>query len=69
MELGKPLKPALLAASSPRFHSRVVILSSIAHRMSQVHFDNININLTDDYDPLKAYAQSKTANIWTGCWE
>lgn len=57
------LKPALLRASEPNFASRVVMVSSSAHRFSEVEFDNIN--LEEIYDPWKAYGQSKTATIWT----
>ncbi|GME34313.1 hypothetical protein M1834_005974 [Neofusicoccum parvum] len=56
------LKPALLASSTPAFHSRVVVVSSMAHRHSDVHFDNLN--LEGEYDPHKAYGQSKTALVW-----
>lgn len=56
------LKPTLLASSTPEFHSRVIVLSSIAHRSSEVHFDNLD--LIGEYDPWIAYGQSKTANIW-----
>ncbi|UPK93681.1 hypothetical protein LCI18_004616 [Fusarium solani-melongenae] len=57
------LKPTLLASSTAEFHSRVVILSSIAHRSAEVNFDNLNLD--GDYNPWIAYAQSKTANVWT----
>ncbi|KAI9730210.1 MAG: hypothetical protein M1834_005974 [Cirrosporium novae-zelandiae] len=57
------LKPALLASSTPTFHSRVIIVSSSMHRASKVQFDNINFE--GNYDPWKAYGQSKTALIWT----
>ena len=56
------LKPALLAGSTPSFHSRVVNLSSESHRQSEIHFDNLN--LEGAYDPGVAYAQSKVANIY-----
>jgi NAD(P)-dependent dehydrogenase (short-subunit alcohol dehydrogenase family) len=56
-------KPSLLASSTPYFHSRVIFLSSLAHRSSEVNFDNLNLD--GSYDPWVAYAQSKTANIWT----
>ncbi|KAL3261066.1 hypothetical protein ABHI18_004041 [Aspergillus niger] len=56
------LKPTLLASSTPEFNSRVVILSSAAHRISSVHLDNIS--LEGEYEPWKAYGQSKTAGIW-----
>ena len=57
------LKPVMLASSSPDFNSRVAIVSSAAHRMSSINFSNIN--LEGEYDPWKAYGQSKTASIWT----
>ncbi|KAI3579659.1 short-chain dehydrogenase/reductase-like protein [Fusarium oxysporum f. sp. albedinis] len=57
------LKPALLASSTADFNSRVVILSSIAHRSAEVDFDNLNLD--GDYNPWVAYGQSKTANVWT----
>lgn len=57
------LKPVLLASSTPEFNSRVVILSSVAHRFGAVNFDNIN--LEGAYHPFVAYSQSKTANVWT----
>jgi NAD(P)-dependent dehydrogenase (short-subunit alcohol dehydrogenase family) len=55
------LKPALLASATPEFPSRVVNLSSIGHRAGGVVFDNLNLDGV--YDPWKAYAQAKTANI------
>ncbi|KAH8688948.1 hypothetical protein BGW36DRAFT_391505 [Talaromyces proteolyticus] len=58
------LKPALLAASTAEFHSRVVNVSSSAHRLN-------GINESDNYDFQKggynawvSYGQSKTANIY-----
>ncbi|KAJ6149275.1 short-chain dehydrogenase [Penicillium samsonianum] len=57
------LKPRLLSSSTPAFNSRVVIVASSAHRVSSVHFDNLT--LEGEYEPWKAYGQSKTANIWT----
>ncbi|KAB8075573.1 hypothetical protein BDV29DRAFT_171689 [Aspergillus leporis] len=57
------LKPVLLSSSTPNFHSRVVAVASSAHRVSSVHFDNLT--LEGEYEPWKAYGQSKTANIWT----
>ena len=56
------LKPALLSSSTPNFNSRVVSLSSIAHRYFAPNLDNIM--LTGEYEPNRAYAYSKTANIW-----
>lgn len=57
------LTPALKAAFSSTFDSRVVILSSVAHRWASVNFDDINFD--GNYDPNAAYGQSKTANLWT----
>ena len=56
------LKPALLAGSSPTFHSRVVNVSSTGHRYAEIQFDNFN--LEGIYDPGHAYGQSKLANIY-----
>lgn len=58
------LTPALKAAATPDFNSRLVVLSSLAHNFGSVHFDNINLE-GGAYDPVGAYAQSKTANLWT----
>ncbi|KAK2165685.1 hypothetical protein LSH36_46g00030 [Paralvinella palmiformis] len=41
--------------------SRIINLSSLAHRTGKIHFDDIN--LEKDYMPFKAYAQSKLANV------
>ncbi|WYZ34296.1 hypothetical protein EsH8_I_000572 [Colletotrichum jinshuiense] len=57
------LKPALLAASTPEFQSRVVSVSSMAHRFGQVRLDDYNFK-NGPYDPWSAYGQSKTANIY-----
>lgn len=56
------LRHLLLASSTPDFASRVVIVASSAHRISPVHFDNIS--LSGEYEPWKAYGQSKTALVW-----
>ncbi|KAJ3453423.1 hypothetical protein MRS44_017670 [Fusarium solani] len=59
------LKPALLAASTPEFHSRVVSVASAAHKYSGIEAsDNYNYTTEGSYDPMKAYGQSKTANIY-----
>ncbi|KAL6411027.1 alcohol dehydrogenase [Ilyonectria robusta] len=58
------LKPALLAAVTPEFHSRVVVLSSTAHTMSGINAsDNYNFQ-SGGYHPWVSYGQSKTANIY-----
>ncbi|MBC9728104.1 oxidoreductase [Streptomyces sp. TRM68367] len=47
----------------PHITDRVVTVSSGAHRWSdeRIHFDDLN--LTSVYDPRRAYAQSKLANL------
>lgn len=58
------LKPALLASSTPGFHSRVVNVSSNAHSQGGINeSDNYNYE-KGGYHPWGAYAQSKTANIY-----
>lgn len=57
------LKPILLSSSTPEFNSRAIFVTSAAHHYSEVNFDNINLHGT--YDSNIAYAQSKTANLWT----
>ncbi|KFY79695.1 hypothetical protein V501_09486 [Pseudogymnoascus sp. VKM F-4519 (FW-2642)] len=57
------LTPALLKASTPSFESRVIVLSSTGHKFSSVNFKNINFD--GEFDAMKAYGQSKTANLWT----
>jgi NAD(P)-dependent dehydrogenase (short-subunit alcohol dehydrogenase family) len=52
------LMPALLKAGS----ARVIALSSMAHRMSPVVFDDIQYQ-SRPYEKWQAYGQSKTANI------
>lgn len=41
--------------------SRVIVVSSIAHKRSDIHWNDINWN--QQYDKWQAHAQSKTANI------
>ncbi|KAL5598831.1 hypothetical protein BROUX41_003843 [Berkeleyomyces rouxiae] len=57
------LRPALQAGSTPQKASRVVIVSSVAHRMGRPQWDNINFD--GNYNDWAAYGQSKTANLWT----
>ena len=58
------LKPALLASSTPEFHSRVVNVSSSAHRASSFpDSDNYDFQ-KGGYDHGLAYANSKLANIY-----
>ncbi|CAF1242912.1 unnamed protein product [Didymodactylos carnosus] len=48
----------VLKASKP---SRVIVVSSIAHRWGNINFDDVNFEKS--YDKWKAYGQAKTANI------
>ncbi len=58
------LKPALLAAASPDFSSRVVIVSSSTHRVHGLNeSDNYSFQ-KGGYHPFISYAQSKTANVY-----
>ncbi|KAL7756514.1 hypothetical protein ACKLNR_013507 [Fusarium oxysporum f. sp. zingiberi] len=57
------LKPALLAATTPSFQSRVISVASKAHRFGGVRWDDFNFE-KEAYNPWLAYAQSKTANIY-----
>jgi NAD(P)-dependent dehydrogenase (short-subunit alcohol dehydrogenase family) len=57
------VKDAMLASATPEFPSRYVSVSSIAHILGSVHFDDYNYEKTE-YDPWNAYGQAKTANIW-----
>ncbi|KAK7418119.1 hypothetical protein QQX98_004094 [Neonectria punicea] len=60
------LKPTLLSSTSPEssFQARVVVLTSMGHRAGPVRFHDWNFE-KEAYDPLLAYGQSKTANIYT----
>jgi len=57
------LKSILLRSSTPEFGSRVVTVSSAAHRTSPIRFDDMDFS-KNGYDPWVAYGQSKTANIY-----
>ena len=56
------LKDLLLKTSTPEFHSRVINVSSAAHRYSPLRLDNINFD--GIYNGWLAYGSSKTANIY-----
>ncbi|ARN75653.1 SDR family NAD(P)-dependent oxidoreductase [Oceanicoccus sagamiensis] len=51
------LLPALKAAAS----ARVIALSSVAHKFSDVMYDDLNWDKTE-YDRMKAYGSAKSAN-------
>ena len=55
------LAPSLLAAAGSDGESRVICLSSAAHRFGGMDFDDPNYEHRD-YDKWGAYGQSKTAN-------
>ncbi|KAF3057025.1 Retinol dehydrogenase 12 [Daldinia childiae] len=57
------VKDALLASASPSFNSRVISVSSAAHRYGDIQFDDLNFEKTE-YTPLNSYAQSKLANVY-----
>lgn len=56
-ELARALEPSLKAAGG----ARVVALSSTAHAMSDVHWDDPHFE-AHDYDKWQAYGQAKTAD-------
>ena len=58
------LKPALLASSTPNFHSRVVNVASSAHRAYGINESGDYNFQNGGYDCMLAYSQSKTANVY-----
>ncbi|KAH7144120.1 hypothetical protein B0J13DRAFT_635034 [Dactylonectria estremocensis] len=58
------LKQMLLDSSTAQFQSRVVIVSSTAHRNSPIDFSDLNQEKRR-YDPSVAYGWSKLANVYT----
>jgi len=44
-------------------NTRVVLLSSLAHQYENLQFEDLNFQNGRKYDPMKAYGQSKLANI------
>ena len=44
-------------------HARIVNISSNAHKFGSIHFDNLMFDGAKGYSPMKAYAQSKLANL------
>ncbi len=43
-------------------NARIINVSSTAHMIGRIHFENINLR-NNKYSPIKAYSQSKLANI------
>ncbi|KAE8383806.1 hypothetical protein BDV26DRAFT_1718 [Aspergillus bertholletiae] len=58
------LKPAILAATTPEFQSRVVNVSSDGHRLSGINASDNYSFQRGSYDPWVAYSQSKTATVY-----
>jgi len=59
-QLTLALRPALAAAGAAG-GARVVTVSSGAQRVADVNWDDVHFER--DYDPSRAYAQAKTANV------
>ncbi|KAI0535719.1 hypothetical protein GGR58DRAFT_428831 [Xylaria digitata] len=57
------LKPTLLRSSTSEFQSRVVAVSSTAHRTAPLNFEDLNFEKRK-YDGVAAYGQSKLANVY-----
>ncbi|KAL3442016.1 dehydrogenase with different specificitie [Aspergillus insuetus] len=57
------LLTSLEASATPERASRLVMLSSIAHRWAVPNFDDLNSE--NGYNGMLAYGASKTGNIWT----
>lgn len=58
------LLPLLEKSATRNLSSRVINISSSSHRHGLVSFEHFNSH-PSIYNPEAAYAQSKTANIWT----
>jgi len=58
------LLPTLRQSSTMKFQSRVVVLSSTAHRNSPIHFNDLNLENLGAYTPPAGYAQSKLTNVY-----
>ncbi|KAK9793100.1 hypothetical protein SCARD494_06572 [Seiridium cardinale] len=55
------LRDTLIKSSTPEFQSRLVNVSSSGHQASEIIWGDFNMK---DYNPLKAYGQSKLAQIY-----
>ncbi len=62
--LGHFLLNALLLDLVEAASGRITVVSSIAHKFGQMHFDDLM--LESGYEPSKAYGQSKLANLLYG---
>lgn len=58
------LLPKLQKSAASGHNTRIVIVSSLAHTMTNgIRFDDVNFKTAGSYTPGKAYAQSKLANV------
>ena len=57
------LTKELLSSLEKNSESRVIVLSSLAHRWGKKRINFKNINLTGEYDKINAYSQSKLSNL------
>lgn len=53
----------LLERLAATAESRVVTISSIAHREADIDFDNFQYDNGESYEPMKAYRRSKLCNL------
>ncbi|KAI1179020.1 putative short-chain dehydrogenase [Nemania sp. FL0916] len=58
------LLPLLLTSATPSFNSRVIWVTSTAHRHASSKPDLDNIGMGTSYERWAAYGQSKTAMVW-----
>ncbi|KAI1423860.1 short chain dehydrogenase [Xylaria sp. FL1777] len=56
------VKDAMISSASPSFNSRVISVSSGAHRKGEINFDDLNFEHTE-YTPMQGYRNSKLANL------
>jgi hypothetical protein len=42
---------------------RIVTVSALAHEKGQIHWDDLSLKKDGAYGPVRAYIQSKIANI------
>src|SRR5581483_4651517 len=43
--------------------ARVINVSALGHKVGKIDFDDLNLDKPNAYRPLKAYVQSKLANV------
>merc|ERR1719322_175634 len=60
------LLPKLRKSAASGFNARIVIVSSLAHEQGEIRFDDLNWNTKGSYSAMRAYQQSKLANIMHG---